>query len=132
MNESHRTETAPKSDGSANSGASATTTFTPRVDIVETDHELTLYADMPGVAPDQLDVRFNEGQLSLHGQVTPRQRNVQLLRKEYEVGDFHRVFTVGETIDASRITAEMKGGVLTLHLPKIEKAKPRKIEVRTA
>lgn len=112
--------------------AAAPTAFTPRVDIVETDHELTLYADLPGVAPDQLDIRYNDGQLTLHGHVTPRQRPTSYLRREYEVGDFHREFTVGEAVDPVRISAELKAGVLALHLPKVEKAKPRRIEVRSA
>jgi HSP20 family protein len=127
MSESQHQETGKRP---AAGEASSRTGFTPRVDILETEHELTLFADMPGVAPDQLDIRYSDGQLSLHGQVTPRQANTTYLRKEYEVGDFHRVFTVGETIDASRISAQMKSGVLILHLPKVERAKPRRIEVR--
>lgn len=106
--------------------------FTPRVDIVETEQELTLFADLPGVAPDQLDIRYSDGQLTLHGHVSPRQRPATYLRREYEIGDFHREFTVGETVDPARISAEIKAGVLTLHLPKVEKAKPRRIEVRSA
>ncbi len=127
MSEAQATETRKRP---APGEPSAATSFSPRVDILETEHELTLFADMPGVAPDQLDIRYNDGQLSLHGQVTPRQTNTTYLRKEYEVGAFHRVFTVGETIDASRISAQMKSGVLILHLPKVERAKPRRIEVR--
>lgn len=123
----HRNEPGTTSAASGNRAAGY---FSPRVDILESEHELTLYADLPGVAADQLEIRYNEGQLALHGKVAPRQSQTPFVRKEYEVGDFYRVFTVGELIDAGRISAEVKSGVLTLHLPKVERAKPRRIEVR--
>ena len=105
-------------------------TYTPRIDIVETDTELVLYADLPGVAPDQLDVRYEEGQLTIHGRVGSRQGNVEYAAQEYGVGDFHRVFAIGETIDSTRIAAELRHGVLVLHLPKVARAQPRRIPVQ--
>ena len=105
-------------------------TFVPRFDIWETDDELLLYGDMPGVAADQLDIRFENRELTIHGRVTPRQPGIQYLHSEYGVGDYHRTFTVGEAIDTEKISAEMQGGVLTVHLPKSEKVKPRRIEVK--
>jgi HSP20 family protein len=104
--------------------------FTPRVDIYETDHELTLYADVPGVRPDGVDLRYERGELILHGKVQPRQQAGSYLLNEYEVGDFYRAFTIHESIDAGRISAECKNGVLTVHLPKVEAAKPRRIAVK--
>ncbi len=106
--------------------------FTPRVDIFETDSELMLYADLPGVRPEDVDLRYEQGELTLHGRCRPRQPERGALLSEYEVGDFYRAFQVHETIDASKISAEFKNGVLTVHLPKMEQAKPRQITVRGA
>ena len=107
-------------------------TVAPRVDIFENDHELTLYADLPGVAPDGVDLRYERGELTLHGTVTPRAGVGQLLLGEYSSADFHRVFQVHETIDASKIEAEHRDGVLTVHLPKQEAAKPKQVTVKVA
>jgi HSP20 family protein len=107
-------------------------TFTPRFDIWENDDELMLYGDLPGVDASNLDIRFEDKQLSIHGRVNPRQNDVQFLYAEYGVGDFFRTFAIGESIDASKIAAELKNGVLTVHLPKTEAVKPKRIEVRQA
>ncbi len=107
-----------------------TTTFTPRVDIIETPEELLLYTDLPGVRSEDVDVRFENGELILHGKCPPRHQPANFLRNEFEVGDFYRVFTLNESIDAEKIVAELKQGVLTVHLPKSEALKPRKITVK--
>lgn len=107
-----------------------TVTFTPRVDIIETPEELLLYADVPGVKPEDVDVRFENGELILHGKCNPRHPTTNQLMNEFEVGDFYRVFTLNESIDAEKIVAELKQGVLTVHLPKSEAVKPRKIMVK--
>ena len=104
--------------------------FTPRVDIVETDTELTLYAEVPGVRPEDVDLRYEKGELLLHGRVPAREGGPTALLQEYEEGDFYRAFTIHETIDSSRITAECKNGVLIVHLPKTEAVRPRQITVR--
>jgi HSP20 family protein len=104
--------------------------FTPRVDIYETDNELTLYADVPGVSPGDVDLRYEGGELILHGRVKPRHRDVEYVLQEYEEGDFYRAFSIHESIDASKIEAECKNGVLTVHLPKVERARPKQISVR--
>jgi len=107
-----------------------TTTFTPRVDIIETPEELLLYADMPGVKSEDVDVRFENGELIIHGKCNPRYQPANFLRSEFEVGEFYRVFTLNESINAEKIAAELKQGVLTVHLPKSEAVKPRKITVK--
>lgn len=108
------------------------TYYCPNVDIVETRDELTVFADLPGLRPEDISVEFENGTLSIHGVVRDRQDDsVTFLRREYGVGDFYRTFQVSEAIDSSRITAEYTEGVLTLHLPKQEAAKPRKIAVRS-
>ena len=104
--------------------------FSPRIDIAETEHELILLADLPGVTSENLDIRYEDGQLTLQGTVPPRNVASQPLVAEYGVGDFHRTFKIGESIDASRIAAELKNGVLTLHLSKVEKVLPRRIDVK--
>ena len=108
-----------------------TTTYTPRFDIVETDEELVLFGDLPGVTKDDLDVRFENGELSIEGKVPSRHTEQEFVYGEYGIGDFHRSFSISETIDAEKISAELHDGVLTLHLPKVEAVKPRKITVKT-
>ncbi|REK29360.1 MAG: Hsp20/alpha crystallin family protein [Planctomycetota bacterium] len=106
------------------------TTFVPRFDIYEGDEEMILYGDLPGVSPEDVDVRFENKELTIHGKVCPRYQGIDLLYGEYGIGDYHRSFTIGEAIDASRISAEMHNGVLTVHLPKSEDVKPRRIDVK--
>jgi HSP20 family molecular chaperone IbpA len=104
--------------------------FTPRVDIFETENELTLFADVPGVRSDDVDLRYERGELVLHARVQPRHRNVSFDLQEYEQGDFFRAFTVHESIDAGQIQAACKNGILTVHLPKAEAVRPRQIKVQ--
>jgi HSP20 family protein len=104
--------------------------FTPRVDICETDTELLLYADMPGVRPDDVDLRYERGELHLTGKVTPRERPGRFLYGEYEEGDYFRSFTIHESIDSEKIEAGCKNGVVTVRLPKVAKVQPRQIKVR--
>ena len=106
------------------------TLYTPRCDIYETEDELLLFADLPGVRPEDVDVRFENGELVIEGRCAPRQEGVDFLACEYGVGDFYRTFTVSEAIDADKITAELKNGVLTVHLPKSDAVKPRRITVK--
>jgi HSP20 family protein len=70
--------------------------------------------------------------LVLHGKVRPREvgRQASPLLQEYREGDFYRTFTIHESVDSSRIEAEVKNGVLVIHLPKTEAARPRQITVR--
>jgi len=104
--------------------------YTPRVDILETENELTLFADVPGVKPDAVDVRFENGELILHARCSPRHEGANYLAREYGVGNFYRAFTISQDIDTDKITAELKNGVLTLHLPKSEAVKPRRITIK--
>ena len=107
-------------------------TYSPRIDILENEEELLLLADLPGVRAEDLNIRYENKELALEAKVAPRQTGVQYLHAEYGVGDFYRVFTIGETINAERISAELKNGVLTVHLPKTEAVKPRRIQVKAA
>jgi HSP20 family protein len=105
--------------------------YRPRVDILEREHELLVLADMPGTTAGAIDIRYEDGTLSIHGKVPqrPDEERRELLQ-EYGVGDFQRSFRLGQQIDASSIRAEYVQGVLTVHLPKVEAARPRRIEVR--
>ena len=104
--------------------------FTPRVDIFANDQELLLYADVPGATANDVELRYERGELTLQGKVKPRQFAGQAILSEYEVGDFFRVFQIHESIDASKIEAEFHDGVLTVHLPKQEAVKPKLVTVR--
>jgi len=104
--------------------------YTPRFDIWENENELLLFGDLPGVEPKDLDIRFEKGELLVHGKVTPRHAERRYVYGEYGVGDFYRSFAIGETIDTTNISAELKHGVLTLTLPKTAAVRPRRIEVK--
>lgn len=106
-------------------------TFRPRFDICEKDDELVLYGDLPGVAPEDLDIQFENRELTIHGKVPLRHTDINFLDGEYGIGDFSRSFTVGEAVDAENISAELSNGVVTIHLPKSEAIRPRRIEVQS-
>ena len=107
--------------------------FLPAVDIYETEEAIVLLADMPGVAPDKVCIDLKDGQLSISGEIAaPFGPEECVILQEYETGNFLREFTLGHLVDQNRIEASMKDGVLRLILPKVEKAKPRKIEVKSA
>lgn len=104
--------------------------FRPNVDILEKADELLVLADVPGTQSDKIDIRFENGMLTIHAQVEPRQDDkTEYQLHEYESGDFLRTFRISEEVDPSKIGAEYADGVLTLHLPKSEAARPRKIPV---
>lgn len=103
--------------------------FVPRVDILETETELVLYADVPGVKSDDINLHYEKGELMLHARAARRLPESEVLLREYDEGDFYRVFSVHESIDASRIEASCKNGVLAVRLPKAEAVRPRQIRV---
>ena len=106
--------------------------FTPAVDIFETEKELTLLADMPGVKAEDLNIDLRENVLTLDGEVKlPEPTNEEIVFQEYRIGKYSRQFNLTEIIDQSKIEAELKHGVLRLTLPKAEAAKPRTIKVKS-
>jgi HSP20 family protein len=106
--------------------------YSPAVDIYETDAGLTVLADLPGVARDDLEVDVREGVLTIEGRVRGPEARLKPVYSEYGIGGYSRRFSLGNDIDASRIEAELKDGVLRLALPKADRLKPRKVEVKTA
>jgi HSP20 family molecular chaperone IbpA len=103
----------------------------PPVDVFEDESGITLLADMPGVARDRLAVRVDGETLILEASaVTAQPDNMELVYGEAQVPSYRRQFTLSRELDASRIEASLKDGVLQLAIPKQEEAKPRRIEVR--
>jgi HSP20 family protein len=106
--------------------------FTPAVDIFETDKEITLLADMPGVTPKALNIDLHENILTLDGDVnSPEAADEVDIMREYRTGKYYRQFTLSQVIDQGKIDAVLKEGVLRLRLPKVETAAPRKIAVKS-
>jgi HSP20 family molecular chaperone IbpA len=107
--------------------------FTPAVDIFETDKEITLLADMPGVKAGDLNIDLHENVLTLDGSVkSPEGADEVDVLMEYRTGKYYRQFTLSQVIDQAKIDAELKDGVLRLRLPKVEAATPRKIAVKSS
>ncbi|HEY8026581.1 MAG TPA: Hsp20/alpha crystallin family protein [Burkholderiaceae bacterium] len=106
-------------------------TMVPPVDVFEDDNGITLYADMPGVSKEKLDVNVDADTLTIAGEVTlTMDPKLEARHVEVSVPRYRRSFTLGQELDRSRIAAELKNGVLKLVIPKSEKAKPRRIEVQ--
>ena len=105
--------------------------FVPAVDIYETEDEVTVVAEMPGVSNDGVDVSLEDDVLTIKGSRAPEDAgDRRVLLQEYESGNYLRRFTVAESIDQDKIRATMADGLLTVVLPKAAPAKPRKIEVQ--
>lgn len=102
--------------------------ITPPVDICENATGLTVVADMPGVDQAGLDIRVEDDILTLKGRTSHAAAGTPIAR-EYELLNFFRQFELSDEVNVDGIRAELKHGVLTLYLPKREKAKPRKIDV---
>jgi HSP20 family protein len=103
----------------------------PPVDIYETPEGLVLLADLPGVAPNDLEVRLENNILTIQGKAQQSLPSEPISR-EYELGNFFRQFELSEQVDQGKIAARFQHGVLTLQLPSAEKAKPRQIAVQVA
>lgn len=105
--------------------------LTPPVDIYETSDGLVVVADLPGVPRDGLDVRVEDDILTIQGRPTVQAQGEEVYR-EYALKDFFRQFELTDAVDQEGISANLQHGVLTLTLPKAEKAKPRRIPVQVA
>ena len=104
--------------------------FVPEADIYEAEHDLTVILEMPGVEKKNVDINVENGVLSVEGRIDlAKYQGLQPLYTEYNIGHYSRSFRLSSKIDQNKIAAEMKDGVLSLKLPKIEEAKPRTIQV---
>lgn len=103
-------------------------TVAPRVDIYENEDGILLYADMPGVAKEDIKVNVDNGTLVISGVRTLQSAGVANVEEFVDV-EYRRTFSVPQTIDVAKVNAELNEGVLKLLLPKSEAAKPRQIEI---
>jgi len=101
----------------------------PAVDIYENDAEILLHADMPGVLKDDISVNIDNGKMILSGMRRLQSAGSANWRELIDT-EFRRTFAVPQSIDVNKVHAELKDGVLRLHLPKSEAAKPRRIEIK--
>lgn len=107
-------------------------TLTPAVDIYEDSQGVTLWADLPGVTKDKLDLKIHDSSLSIDAEaVVPTPANLRLQHAEVREPRFARTFTLSADFDTSRIEASLSDGVLKLAIPRRDEARPRRIEVRT-
>jgi HSP20 family protein len=116
-------------DGREESMASAD--WTPLVDVVETDAEFQIRAELPGVDKEKVKLSVEDGVLTISGRREPEKEEpgMRLHRMERAYGSFARSFAVPDTVDQQKVTAEFKNGLLTVRLPKSEKARPKSITV---
>ncbi|MEA2642717.1 MAG: hypothetical protein QOF51_4111 [Chloroflexota bacterium] len=124
---------APPSQTSANREPtrSEAAYIPPPVDIYDDEQGLVLLADLPGVEPDALDARVADGVLTIQAKAG----HIAIgdpVHREFQLTGFFRQFQLPEEVDAARISAELKYGVLTLRLPRAERAEPRRIQVRVS
>ena len=106
--------------------------FTPPIDIYEDENGLVLYADLPGVTTDSLELQVQDNKLTLFGRVVETAApDAAALHQEYDVGDFLRSFILSEEVDHERITASLNNGVLKIVLPKAEQTPARNIPIQT-
>lgn len=102
----------------------------PAVDIYENEEGYVLHADMPAVDREHVEVTLDNGELLISGSIAEEEHNRDDLKySEYRLRNYQRRFRVGNDIDGERISAGVEDGVLTIHLPKKEAVKPRKIEI---
>ncbi|MEX3791105.1 Hsp20/alpha crystallin family protein [Paraburkholderia sp. BR14374] len=107
-------------------------TLTPPVDIFEDSHGITLWADLPGVTRERLDVKVHDGNLYIEAEaMVPTPAELRLQHAEIREPHFARAFSMSTDFDASKIEANLKDGVLKLTIPRRDEARPRRIEVRT-
>ncbi|MEZ6124444.1 MAG: Hsp20/alpha crystallin family protein [Planctomycetaceae bacterium] len=103
--------------------------FNPPIDIYETPEGLVLYADLPGVTAEGLNLQVQDNRLSLFGRVTPPEASGAFVHQEYQVGDYLRSFILSDEVDHERISARLNNGVLRVELPRANRTEPRRIEV---
>ena len=127
MNANNRTTASEPELDQENFGA-----LLPPVDVYEDETGITLTADLPGVAKERLGVKVNADNLLIEGDVSvPAPQEMELLYAEILASSYRRSFTLSGDLDASKIEANLKDGVLKVRIPKAEEAKPRRIEIKT-
>ncbi len=106
-------------------------TLLPPVDVIEDTGGITLYADLPGVPKDQLNLHVEADTLTIEGAVMlPMPADMEATHTEVSLPRYRRVFTLSKELDTDKVAAEFNNGLLKLRIPKAEHAQPRKIEIR--
>ena len=127
MTEKNLTNTETSSALSRETTRNRDSYISPVVDIYETDEGLTLVADVPGLNEKSLSISVDQGILTIQGDASAGMG--PSLHREFAMAGYWRQFQLPETLDAERARADVKHGVLTLHLPKAEAAKPKRIAI---
>jgi HSP20 family molecular chaperone IbpA len=121
-----REATPAKAETPRNEGA-----LLPPVDVVEDANGITLYADMPGVAKDGVQLRVEADQLTIEGEMSLAvPQGVEATHAEVQRSRYHRAFTLSKELDADKVSAEMSHGVLRVRIPKAAHAQPRRVQVQ--
>ncbi len=121
-----------RSEPAAEGDAEPRNVHTPLIDIHEGPDGLVLEADLPGATEQSVTVQLEDNVLTLHAHVpSPVPEGARVLHEEYRVSDFHRSFILSDEVERGRIAAELRNGVLRLMLPKAERAKTRRIEIKS-
>lgn len=134
MSDIQKTHTTPTTPATARAGSASTQddrALVPRVDVLEDDSGITLLADLPGVPRDRLELRVESDTLFIEAEVAPlTPEGLEPVYAEVRVPRYRRSFALSRELDAERIEASLRDGVLTLRIPKQEHARPRRIEVQ--
>lgn len=131
MNKEQELTTTQPAGVPAAAKAADTRFMVPRVDVLEDESGITLLADLPGVPRENLELKVEGDTLLVEGTVaTPMPQQLRSVYAEVRVPRYRRSFTLSRELDAARIEANLKDGVLNLRIPKQEHARPRRIEVR--
>jgi HSP20 family protein len=119
-------------DASGEKGEVMAQAFTPPIDIHDGPEGLVLEADLPGATEQNLQIQLEDNVLSLYARIdSPAPDGARLLHEEYRLGDYRRSFILSDEVDRDRITAELTNGVLRLCLPKADRARTRRIEIKS-
>lgn len=119
-----------KPESGAPERASKRPLISPAVDIFENVDEVLVVADMPGATTEGLNLHFDKDQLFIEASTNPVDEGYAPLFREYGSADYRRVFELAPGIDVEKINADLKNGVLSIHLPKSAATKPRKITIK--
>jgi len=123
------TLTKPEIQAAAPNGSNRVNYLTPLANILETKDGYVLEAEMPGISKDGLELTVENGELTIYGRRATAEPKGREVYRESRGFDYRRSFELDPSIDTANITAKIDQGVLTLHLPKAESVKPRKIAV---
>jgi len=129
----NQTNTAGKERDATRDSAREEAALLPPVDVIEDAEGITLYADLPGVPRDKLNIRVEADTLTIEGEITLfTVQGIEATHAEVQVPRYRRAFTLGNELNSEKVAAEFRQGVLKLRIPKAEHAKPRKIEIQVA